>query len=666
MYPRRMLLSSGKHTVKAGLVVSALFWCLTTGAQSNVILKKQVEALSVQSTERSAIALSALWDSLYFGSNKPYMYQYLTEQEWQGYFEKRMERPASDSARIQLAFALSAIYHTQSKFLKSKPLLEWLLTQKNRLSEKKYHLVLIKLEENYRALFLLEKAVDIRKQRVALGLIKNYWALYEECGLYELALQDFGLFEPIPKKGSYDYIKYLSSKANLYLGANKVAEARNIFKEGLDAATLFYQRNKDQKQFPPLGKFHWIGLFELGTAKCFLKERHYNTALNITLNATDRLNGYYKMEGWFIVADIQKALKNASLLKTYIDSLSIYSSNIENNYTYKLHFDQILRDYYHLIGNAEKYNVYALMAAEGELMKSNAALSVYKKEVIKNLSTLEIKERRDELKRSYAIIRYQTLGIVGMVAGLVLLSLFLAFLGNKAKERKKYALIMAYKNAELEAKSEELIRQTEYAQWLLKELHHRVKNNLQVVSSMLNLQYRRTNLPEIASSLQSLQTRIQSIAIMHQHLYQENEGELLDMRAYIENLVNQLKSTYTDLSSNVHITVEVDPCRMSISMAMPLGLIITEIVSNSLKYAFPSKESGNIQIRLLARGEDIQMVVKDDGVGLNQEQYSDDHLGIRLINILAKQIKATVSTVSNAGVQYTLTFKTSSHAHIDR
>lgn len=634
-------------------------------SQTNEAFQSRIFHISEGNKRSSVVLLSTIWDSLYFGPGKASMYQLLPEQEWQMLFEQKMNLVQNDGEKINANFALAAIYHTQSKFLKSKPILEWLLTKKSLLSEKKYHLVLIKLEENYRALFMLEKALDIRKQRVSLGLIKNYWALYEDCGLFDLALQDFNLFEPVPTKESYEYIKYLSTKSNLYLGANKLTEARKYFLEGLNASNTFYATNKDEKKFPVLGNRHWVGVFELGQAKCFLKEGKGKESLAISVNATNKLIGYYKMDGWFVIAESHLLLHNTAATQKYIDSISLYSPIIDNNYTAKLRYDQLRRDYYKLIGNKNLYNEYAVLAADAEMHKSSAAVAVYKNEVIKKLSDLEITERRNELKRSYQIIQYQTFGIIGMVVGFVLLLLFIVFLINKSKERKRFAMITAAKNTELEIKSEALLKQTEYAQWLLKELHHRVKNNLQVVSSMLNLQHRRTQIPEIASSLQSLQTRIQSIAIMHQHLYQENEASMLDMSAYVNNLINQLKSTYSALSGHVKFQTEVEKCKMGITMAMPLGLIITEVVSNSLKHGFKEMKEGNIWIRLYAEKEEVLLVITDDGKGFGAHEMGDDHLGLRLIHILAKQIKASVKIDSENGVEYILKFKPPSNAYIN-
>lgn len=642
--------------LKTGLVSFCLVVVFFANAQAQHSFEARIKSLSEVDSESSVIELTKIWDSLYFGPGKSGMYQLLPEEQWQKYFEKRITNQLTLSTKVNLAFALAAIYHTQSKFLKSRPLLEWLLKEKRLLSEKKYHLVLIKLEENYRGLFMFEKALNIRRQRVNLNLIKNYWALYLDCGLYELALQDFTMFEQEPSKKEYDYIKYLSTKANLYLGANKITAARQYFIEGLTAAKVFYSSNKNRQLYPVLGNQHWVGVFELGIARCLFKDNHLDSSFLIATEAAKKLSAHYRVESWFLISEILLKKQKAPDVKNYIDSIQSYTSIVENNYVAKLNFERIKRDYYKLVNNKELYQFYALGVAQDELLKSNAAISIYKDKVVQNLSDLELSQRRNELQRSYAIIKYQTLGIVAMIVGFLLLSLFLAFLVNKAKVRKKFAFITALKNEELEQKSKELMRQTEYAQWLLKELHHRVKNNLQVVSSMLSLQQRRTNTPEIASSLQSLQTRIQSIAIMHQHLYQDNEGSILDMVAYIDNLITQLKSSYFGIAPKVRFHTDISDCKLDISVAMPIGLIITEVVSNSLKHAFPDAH-GNIWIKLKEVDDDFELSIQDDGRGFSQQQFGDDHLGLRLIQILTKQIKGTISIVSDNGVNYSINFK---------
>lgn len=179
---------------------------------------------------------------------------------------------------------------------------------------------------------------------------------------------------------------------------------------------------------------------------------------------------------------------------------------------------------------------------------------------------------------------------------------------------------------------------------LLKEIHHRVKNNLQIVSSLLSLQATVLQDQKIVKLFQESQNRVRSMALIHEMLYQSNDLAKLDFAAYVNNLINSLFQSYGAASRRVTSAIAIPDSRMDIDTAVPCGLIITELVSNSLKYAFPDNRGGIVQVNFSRSGENATLRVSDDGIGLppNFDLQSTPSLGLQLVQRLARQLGGKV------------------------
>lgn len=194
---------------------------------------------------------------------------------------------------------------------------------------------------------------------------------------------------------------------------------------------------------------------------------------------------------------------------------------------------------------------------------------------------------------------------------------------------------------------------------LLKEVHHRVKNNLQVVSSLLHLQSDTITEPATLAMFSESRNRIKSMALIHEKLYQSEELARIDFAEYVRNLTNYLYRSYTVEAQFIQLVLEVEAVHLNIDAAIPCGLILNELVSNSLKYAFPQKQKGEIRIRLLRQESgQLLLLVQDDGVGLPKdlEVQNPKTLGLNLIRILAKQLHGEMSLHSENGTAFRLTF----------
>jgi PAS domain S-box-containing protein len=193
---------------------------------------------------------------------------------------------------------------------------------------------------------------------------------------------------------------------------------------------------------------------------------------------------------------------------------------------------------------------------------------------------------------------------------------------------------------------------------LLKEVHHRVKNNLQIVSSLLELQAYQVNDTKMKELFNDSQTRVRSMALVHERLYQSSNLSKIQYEEYVNQLVSYLFDSY--MPKNIRKEVITEPVELGIDEAVPLGIIINELVTNSIKYAYPDGQDGVIRILLSETREGrIRLIVEDEGVGLPQSVRVGEHstLGLELVNALVQQLDAVMSVDSSRGTKVTIQFK---------
>lgn len=194
---------------------------------------------------------------------------------------------------------------------------------------------------------------------------------------------------------------------------------------------------------------------------------------------------------------------------------------------------------------------------------------------------------------------------------------------------------------------------------LLKEIHHRVKNNLQVISSLLNLQSHSLEDTEIKEAVTEGQSRVKSMALIHQSLYQSDRLSKIEFQEYLEQLLSFLGSIYKDENKQINCSVSAQNINLDIDTAIPLGLIINEMVSNAYKYAFIERDQGEIKLVLEKLKDDkFRLEVSDNGIGLPSEIETDkaDSLGLKLVNILTRQLKGELVIQRENGTIFILEF----------
>jgi PAS domain S-box-containing protein len=194
---------------------------------------------------------------------------------------------------------------------------------------------------------------------------------------------------------------------------------------------------------------------------------------------------------------------------------------------------------------------------------------------------------------------------------------------------------------------------------LLKEIHHRVKNNLQVISSMLSLQSMHIMDDDLKAMFRESQGRVQTMAIVHEKMYQSADLSKIGFADYIKDLTNELFVSYGVDSSRITSEVNVEDIKLGVDVAIPCGLIVNELISNSLKHAFPNGEKGEITIDLNKDDDNkFKLIVGDNGVGFPKgiDFKKMESLGLRLVNTLVDQLRGTIELENNEGTKFKIKF----------
>lgn len=194
---------------------------------------------------------------------------------------------------------------------------------------------------------------------------------------------------------------------------------------------------------------------------------------------------------------------------------------------------------------------------------------------------------------------------------------------------------------------------------LLKEIHHRVKNNLYVISNLLDLQSDTVDDEGVQNLFADSQNRIQTMALIHEQLYQSDNLAQINLADYINNLVNNLLSSLDTSFCLIQTVVNAEPIHLDLETAIPCGLLINELVTNSFKYAFPNSLEGEIKIELHSiEDRRYQLIISDNGIGIPEriDWQDSPSLGLRLVNILAEQLEATIELDRSNGTCFTLSF----------
>lgn len=342
-----------------------------------------------------------------------------------------------------------------------------------------------------------------------------------------------------------------------------------------------------------------------------------------------------------------------------MDSLAAASNNNlvrSENYLMWFKADSSRGDYRNAIKHYQLYKSLSDSVFKGEKSNQINSLQVEfetdKKDRNIDLLTQQAKTQQIQIQKD-TVIKYVFIGSV------IVLILFLALLYNSFRIKKN-------KNEELELQRQQINEQNELnkkmlveKEWLLKEIHHRVKNNLQIVISLLNTQSAYLDNEDALMAIQNSQHRMHAMSLIHQKLYQSDNLANIDMSWYVYELINYMKECF-DTDRNINFVLDVEKTYLDVAQAVPLGLIINEAINNTIKYAFPEDRKGEVIIVLKNIGEsNYELKIADNGVGLPSDfdNTERDSLGMNLMMGLTDQIDGTFEMKNENGLKIKITFK---------
>jgi two-component system, sensor histidine kinase PdtaS len=364
-----------------------------------------------------------------------------------------------------------------------------------------------------------------------------------------------------------------------------------------------------------------------------LLEKYHLTTIDVYQFAHSLLGDIAEVEGRIdeAIAYYEKAKNSSIEINTKANTAS---------------FIEKLSKLYALKGDYKKALAYHVEWAD-----TNESIELERNERSLRESELEMNVLKQD-KELFEKRQQQTFYIVALLLGTVMLGLLYRNYRLEQKSNQKLAVL----NEELDHKNVLLDKRNAENELLLKEIHHRVKNNLEVVSSLLALQSSQIDDPNTKDAMQEGQNRVQSIGIVHQKLYQGTNLGAVEMKDYFINLGESLIGSF-GAEKRVTLECAMDNLDVDIDTAVPLGLIVNELLTNTLKYAFPEGQQGKVEITLQKNGDGVlQLQVSDNGVG-KSGQIKGTGFGGQLISLLTQQLNGTMQEEVKNGTRIFFDFK---------
>jgi len=351
-------------------------------------------------------------------------------------------------------------------------------------------------------------------------------------------------------------------------------------------------------------------------------------------------NNFMLMRSWLSIGKSQNLQgKYISAIESLERSIDIATADFGDDFYLSQAYEALGKAYAGNHNYREAYQAYAeydklkkeIFTAEAD---QHISLLLTEFDVAQKESTIIVQENQIKKQRST-----QTLMI--LIGGLLLMILLLLY--NSIETNKKKNILLKKQNDEKE--------------FLLKEIHHRVKNNLEVVSSLLSLQCEQVEDTKVADAMHKSQLRVHSMSMVHQKLYQGQSFSSIEMKEYFKSLGDYIVDIYGALE-RVHIECEMKELELDVDTAIPIGLIVNELFTNALKYAFPDNRKGLIKISLIESGNQLHLEVSDNGIGKNYyNKMEGTGFGSQLIELLTRQLEGKMSLNVKKGTAVSFEFQ---------
>ncbi len=516
---------------------------------------------------------------------------------------------------------------------------------KTKVLEKDLPLLTTQLGYVYERRGQLDKAADYALETLNLGRkLNNKWAmamaysdlsnLFWKQSKFDTALE-YGLksLEIFEERGinDLDYDFTLFIVGNVYLALNENENALHYFQHAIVIGERYGFYNNLSDVYIHMADLY-INLKELDRAE--------ETASNALKYARLLSNNFMVMRSWLAIGKV-KNLKGEH--ESAIESLTTCIEVATKDFGDAFYLSQAYRSLGNSYAANRQFEQAYLAFSEYDKFKSAVftAESDQRTALLRTEFNLEDKEgiileQGNKIKQQRA---RQNLIIIITILLFLLLLLFYKAMRNKFKINQ----LLRKKNEEKE--------------FLLKEIHHRVKNNLEIVSSLLSLQSAQISDQNILDAMEASQHRVQSMSMIHQKLYMGENLAAIEMKDYFINLSEYVVDAY-GLVEQVKIEVPMEKLELDVDLAIPIGLIVNELLTNALKYAFPDKEKGVIQISLKTHGTKLQLDVMDNGIGMSTLNKTEGTgFGTQLIQLLTKQLDGKMVLNTNKGTAVSIQFQ---------
>ena len=559
-------------------------------------------------------------------------------------------------ARIQIT--LGAILLRQEKLDSAFAVLQ---SAKTKLTKKDWPLLLTQLGYVFERKGQLSKAADYALEGLQLGdslkdlktqamaysdLSNLFWKQSKFNKGIEYGLQSEAIFKQRGME-DMDYSFTLYVIGNNYLSVKDYPNAQKCFKLALAQSERYQFYNNLADIYISLTDLYSITGDYTKAALNAKQAIRYSTLLG---------NNFMLMRSWLSLAKLQNLSNHPD---TAIVSLKICLQVATEDFGDDFFLNQAYKELGKAYATTGDYkNAYAAFQ-KYDVLKDSVFTAEADQRVAKLQTEFEVAKKETTIKTQQQAISQQsrlqwlTLGAAG------LLVLFIAGLYRNYQNKRRVNTKLETLNEDLEHKNLQLDKRNAENELLLKEIHHRVKNNLEIVSGLLALQAAQIDHPSAQAVMQATQNRVLSMGIIHQKLYQKGNLAGIEMKDYFHNLSESILDTF-NAAGKISITLPMPPLNLDIDTAVPIGLITNELLTNAIKYAFPSNQSGEIRISLTETGSNNGLLfqLSDNGIGRqNNNSPKGTGFGTELVNLLVKQLEGSLTVNSGNGTIIIIHFK---------
>lgn len=559
---------------------------------------------------------------------------------------------------------LSELYYDVGNYDKGALIGEELLHKLIKLDRPiKVHL-LYTLDKLYKELQLHDKQLEIRRQLKGLGEKVVLYDIYAELGLYRQAMMEYTIANKSKLgKGEDNFYKaeyynnlgtYLLKDGSIYTALKDIEIAHQSIMTYLNNESLISSEDFNEA-------IYLKGLIESNLGKCKMFQNKFEEAIPYLEAGVSSSRVYDKgryskttVNLWGNLAECYMEINNLTMAKSYLDSIVTKQKLVKSttvNYN-RLRANLYLRD-----SAPDSASIFFKRYVK---LKDSLDYSSRKKQLLSLLVQFDLNNQKETIERQRLNLEKNKTEILEREKAIylsvsALILCFICVIG----------LVVAYlkslKNKRLIENQKQIIENSLIEKdSLLKEIHHRVKNNLQVVSSLLSIQTKNTRSKSAINALEEGKSRVKAMALIHQKLYQNEDLSVIKMQEYIESLSASIQSVYKKGGFRINMHIDAHSAALDVDRAIPIGLILNELISNSFKYAFKGEKTGNIFIQLKEENGHILFDYKDDGIGLPPgfDVDASGSMGLNLIRRLANQLRSILNVDTDVnGVHFWFVFK---------